>query len=271
MKQFTVLAILLVGSLSINAQVKTPEEMASVLMGIGDSVHKSTLTPIEKYNRFKPIERSYLGFSIPIQVMDNKIQGLYRVEVIHKVGFYLSIPYAVDDGQESNTTLQEISYSENIATLQGTDFSSSIPLDSTFSHRALDVGLMVAPWSNHSVLKNIYISAGIVHNRSFQKVYKSNNGLIDVSGDLIYENNHAYSVSPDVGIKYVMPFAQVGMGYRFDNVYPGLYYSAGLNIPLKLYLKVDNATKEKKRRENRIKKVEKNANNYQNFNPELIK
>jgi len=271
MKQFTVLAVLLLCSLSINAQVKTPEEMASVLMGIGDSVHKSTLTPIEKYNRFKPLDRSYLGFSIPLQVVDNEIQGLYRVEVFHKVGFYLSIPYAIDDGQKSNTTLQEISYSEDIATLQSVNFSSSIPLDSNFSHKALDVGLMVAPWSDHSLLKNIYISAGIVYNRSFQKVYKSNNGLVAVEGDLIYENNHSYSVSPDFGIKYVLPYAQVGMGYRFDNVYPGLYYSVGLNIPLKLHLTVDNAKKEKKRREMRTKKVDKNAKDYQNSNPQLIK
>ena len=253
-------------SIGLNAQVKTPEEMASTLISIGDSVHKATLTPIEKYNRYKPFDRSYLGISVPFGANDNGVGGFYRVELYHKVGFYFSIPYGIDDGMIANTTLEEIKFAEEIALLQSENFTASTSIDSSFSHSAIDLGVVFAPWTNHTIFKNIYISLGVVNNRSFQKVSATNNGLLELSENLIYTNNQSYRVSPDLGIKYVMPYAQVGLGYRLDDMYPGFYYNAGLNIPINLFLTKDSMSEEKKRQAKRFKNVDSNAKAYQGSN-----
>ena len=39
------------------------KELAELLVGIGDSVKQATLNPVEKYNKYKPFERSYLAYS----------------------------------------------------------------------------------------------------------------------------------------------------------------------------------------------------------------
>jgi len=175
-------------------------------------------------------------------------------------------PYGIDDGMIANTTLEEIKFAEEIALLQSENFTASTSIDSSFSHNAIDLGVVFAPWTNHTILKNIYISLGVVNNRSFQKVSATNNGLLELSENLIYTNNQSYRVSPDLGIKYVMPYAQVGLGYRLDDMYPGFYYNAGLNIPINLFLIKDSMSEEKKRQAKRIKKVDSNAKAYQGSN-----
>jgi len=52
MKLLKLLLSLIVSFQTLNAQVSTEQDLATILMSIGDSVKQATLTPVERYNRF---------------------------------------------------------------------------------------------------------------------------------------------------------------------------------------------------------------------------
>ena len=64
MKNFLAILLCILVSKSSYGQ---DNELAELLVGIGDSVKQATLNPIEKYNKFKPFERSYLAY-YPISI-----------------------------------------------------------------------------------------------------------------------------------------------------------------------------------------------------------
>ena len=264
------LVFLLIFQVSISrAQIKTPEEMASFLVEIGDSVHQANLSPLEKYNRYSPFDRSYLAVSVPFSAEDNNLASMYRVDFFHKIGFYLTLPYAYNTAIESNTTIEEIQYSEGIADLQGQEYlpSNSIGTDDGFS--ALDVGINYAPWSKNPLLKNVYVSFGVVVFSEFEITYVSNNGLLGIEGDFIVIEDGGYALRPELVVKYVLPFINAGVSYRHSTVYPGVYYSLGVNVPLK---KVQSLYSIRKKESERYrKKLNQLDNDAKDFNTSNFK
>ena len=232
MKKYLFLLLILQVSIS-RAQIKTPEEMASFLVEIGDSVHQANLSPLEKYNRYSPFDRSYLAVSVPFSAEDNSLASMLRVDFFHKIGFYFTLPYYYNTAIESNTTIEEIQNTEGIADLQGQGYlpSNSLGADNGFS--ALDIGINYAPWSKNPLLKNVYVSLGVIASSEFEITYFSNNGLLGIEGDYIVTEDGGYALRPELGVKYVLPFINAGVSYRHNTVYPGVYYSFGVNVPLK--------------------------------------
>ncbi len=227
------LSLLLVLQVSISrAQIKTPEEMASFLIEIGDSVHQANLSPFEKYNRYSPTDRSYLALSVPFSAEDNSLTSMFRVDLFYKLGFYFSLPYAFNNAIVSNTTFEEIQFIEGIADLQGEQYLPSNALAMDYGFSALDVGINYAPWSSNLLLKNLYVSLGVIASSKFDINYISNNGLLGIEGDFVVINDAGYSLRPEFGVKYVLPFLNAGVSYRHDSAYSGVYYTVGTNIPL---------------------------------------
>ena len=232
MKKYLVLLLILQVSIS-RAQIKTPEEMASFLVEIGDSVHQANLSPLEKYNRFSPFDRSYLAVSVPFSAEDNSLASMYRIDFFHKIGFYFTLPYAYNTAIESNTTLEEIQYTEGIADLQGQSYTPSNTMLADVGFSALDVGINYAPWSLNPLLKNVYVSCGVIATSKLDITYVSNNGLLDIEGDFIIVEDGGYTLRPEFGAKYVLPFINAGVSFRHNAVNPGIYYSLGVNVPLR--------------------------------------
>ena len=219
---------------AITAQDK---ELAELLVGIGDSVKQATLTPVEKYNRYKPFERSYIGYSHPIMFNETPVNTSGRISLFHSIGFYSSVPFQVNGSMESNTTFEEISTSESIAQLQGTSFQGSVFQDSTVRSFGMDYGLIVAPMKSHPIGKNVFVSLGISSTRVSSYYSYSNNSLLDVSDEFIVLNRSIMKHGMDVGLSYVLPFLQVGAGYKITGFNPGSYINAGINIPVNVVLK----------------------------------
>ena len=232
MRKYLFLMLILQVSIS-RAQIKTPEEMASFLVEIGDSVHQANLSPLEKYNRYSPFDRSYLAVSVPFSAEDNSLTSMFKIDFFHKIGFYFTLPYASNTAIESNTTFEEIRYTEGIADLQGQGYlpSNSFGADSGFS--ALDVGINYAPWSKNPLLKNVYVSFGVIASSEFDITYVSNNYLLGIEGDYVVVEDGGYALRPEIGLMYVLPFINAGVSYRHNAVYSGVYYSLGVNVPLK--------------------------------------
>lgn len=228
------LLLLLVLQLSVSrAQIKTPEEMASFLVEIGDSVHQANLSPLEKYNRYSPFDRSYLAVSVPFSTEDNSFASMFGVDFFHKIGFYFTLPYAYNTEIESNTTFEEIQYNEGIADLQGQQYvpSYTVGLEQGFS--AFDIGLNYAFWSRNPLLKNLYFSLGVIASTEYEIIYVSNNELLGIEGNYVVIEDAGYGLRPELGVTYVLPFINAGISYRHNSVYSGLYYTVGANIPLK--------------------------------------
>ena len=232
MRNFLLLLLVLECSIS-DAQIKTPEEMAIYLIEIGDSVHQANLSALEKYNRYSPFDRSYLALSVPFNAVDNSPTSMFKVDFFHKIGFYFTLPYENNTTIESNTTFEEIQYTEGIADLQGQEYSPSNSLGADNAFTALDVGINYAPWSTNPILKNLYVSFGVIASSKLDITYVSNNGLLGIEGDFIVVEDAGYSLRPEFGAKYVLPFINTGISYRSNAVNSGVYYSLGVNIPLK--------------------------------------
>ena len=139
------------------ALVAQDKALADLLVGIGDTVKQATLTPIEKYNRYKPFERSYVGYSHPIMVGETPLNTGGRISLFHSIGFYSSLPFRTNGSIESNTTFEEISNSESIAQLQAASFQNSIFLDSTIRSSGIDYGLIIAPMRSSIRKESIFI------------------------------------------------------------------------------------------------------------------
>ena len=268
MRKYLVLLLILQVSIT-RAQIKTPEEMASFLIEIGDSVHQANLSPLEKYNRYSPFDRSYLAISVPISAVDNSVATMFRVDFFHKLGFYFSVPYSFNTGIESNTTFEEIQYTEGIADLQGQGYlpSNSLGTDNGFS--SLDVGINYAPWSANPLLKNVYVSFGAIASSKFHITYVSNNGLLGLEGDFIVIEDGGYALRPEFGVKYVLPFINTGVSYRHNAVNPGVYYSFGVNVPLNKVRSLQSIRK--KESERYRKKLNQLDNDTKDFNTSNFK
>ena len=229
MKNFLAILLCILVSKSSFGQ---DNELAELLVGIGDSVKQATLNPIEKYNKFKPFERSYTAYSHPISISSDSplIDG--RVSLFHSIGFYLSIPLSTQENLVSNVSYEEIQSSEAIATLQGQGFQSSTFLDSSMKMVCWDYGVILAPIKNNPIGKNVFISIGITSSRvsTFHKY--SNNGLLDLTDDFITLDRYEIRRGVDVGVSYVLPYIQASAGYKLKGIQSGPYINAGLNIPI---------------------------------------
>ena len=236
MKRIWILFIFI--SASLRAQ---DENLAKLLIQIGDSVKQATLSPFETYNRKKPYERSYIGYSHPILMgIDQTPLGPGRIELFHLIGIYLSLPVQTGTLLEANTTIEEIQYTQSIASLQGLTFQESTLLETINNDRLSEVGLLIAVSGENPFSKNLFVSAGLisVRNQSFKKY--SNNGLLDVPEDFIVKYSQSNSYGIDVGFRYVLPYFQAGVGYRTPQIQSGFYFNAGLNIPVKIVLNKNN-------------------------------
>lgn len=218
------------------ALVAQDKALADLLVRIGDTVKQATLTPIEKYNRYKPFERSYVGYSHPIMVGETPLNTGGRISLFHSIGFYSSLPFRTNGSIESNTTFEEISNSESIAQLQGASFQNSTFLDSTIRSSGIDYGLIIAPMRSHPLGKNLFLSFGISSTRVSNYHSYSNNSLLDMNDEFIILKSSNIKHGLDVGMNYVLPFLQVGAGYKITGFNPGVYVNAGVNIPVKVIL-----------------------------------
>jgi len=210
--------------------------LAELLVGIGDSVKQLTLTPIEKYNKIKPFERSYMSYSQGISLGDNEDIPTGRIEFLHSLGFYLGIPNYINNELAANTTWEEIYSVESTAELQGLNFQNSRLIDSTTKSNTFDFGMTFAPISTHPLGKNIYLTIGASTSRVSAFYAYTNNSLLDVNEDFSVLHRSRNVVGADFGLKYVLPYVQAGIGYKMWGLFPGVYANAGLNIPLKIIL-----------------------------------
>ena len=210
--------------------------LAELLVGIGDSVKQLTLTPIEKYNKIKPFERSYISYSHGISLGDNENIPKGRIEFLHSIGFYLGIPTYLNNDVAANTTWEEIYSVESTAELQGLNFQNSRLIDSIIKSNTFDFGLVFAPISTHPLGKNIYLTIGVSSSRLSVFHAYTNNSLLDVNQDFSLLHRSQNLVGADFGLKYVLPYIQAGIGYKTGGLFPGVYANAGLNIPLKIIL-----------------------------------
>ena len=257
MKRICVLFILM--SIGVKAQ---DDNLANLLIEIGDSVKQATLSPFEVYNKKKPYERSYLGFSQSIYTDDNEqFLGPNRFELFHIIGIYANMPRQIGSGLEVNTSIEEINNSESIALLQGATYAKSELLDSVDQYFVNDFGILLAAGKENPFTKNLFISLGIVNSR--KQVFKSysNNGLLDISDEFVVRENQIVSYGMDLGLRYVLPYFQLGFGYRSALSRSGFYGSVGLNIPVKVIL----SHKEKAIFRD-WKKIDRDAKNYKNRN-----
>lgn len=261
-----ILIILLSMTTISYSQVKTPEVMARILMDIGDSVNQVTLNPIEKYNRFSSTERSYLGFTADFNNIQSPNTSNYRIELFHKVGFYVSLPYGINRNLNSNTTLEEISYAEQIAELQGIFFPKTQLIESSDVLNCFDYGLNFAPWSKHPIFKNLYLSAGISSIRSRVHTRYSNNNLLAIQGDFHTLSKSVRDFGGDFSIRYVLPYLQGGIGYETAKHFNGLYYLVGINIPLKVKLDYTSRFATRRRFEKKLNQTEQNAKDFNRSN-----
>lgn len=213
------------------------DNLANLLIHIGDSVKQATLSPFETYNKTKPFERSYLGYSHPVFMgADRALVGSGRIELFHLVGVYFSLPVELGSALEVNTTVEEIQYTQSIASLQGLTFEESTLLDTNNNYYLTEAGLLIAMNRENPFSKNIFFSVGIIstRNQSFNRY--SNNGLLTISEDFVVKSSQTNSYSTDVGFRYVLPYFQAGIGYRTFSIQSGFYFNAGLNIPIKVIL-----------------------------------
>ncbi|MDB0057570.1 hypothetical protein N9F09_01580, partial [Schleiferiaceae bacterium] len=194
---------------------------------------------------------------------------MYKIDFFHKIGFYLTLPYAYNTEIESNTTFEEIQYTERIADLQGQSYTPSNTMLADVGFSALDVGINYAPWSKNPLLKNVYVSLGVIASSEFEITYVSNNGLLGIEGDYIVIEDGGYAQRPELGVKYVLPFINAGVSYRHNTVYPGVYYSFGVNVPLK---KVKSLYSIRKKESERYrKKLNQLDNDAKDFNTSNFK
>ena len=238
-------------------------ELAKLLIQIGDSVNQATLTPIEVYNKYKPIERSYLAYSQPLHIGQNTSVVNGRIELFHIIGLYASIPRSSLKDTESNTTVEEIHSAESTASLQGLAFAHAAFLDSSIATLDMDYGFIFAPISTHPLGKNIFLSLGVTTTRKSVFHTYSNNSLLNITGDLTVHKETKLSRGLDLGIKYVLPYVQVGAGYNSGGYRDGFYASAGLNIPLNVVLKRIKNNNDLKRR---IKELDDDAEKFNTNN-----
>ena len=145
--------------------------------------------------------------------------------------------------------------------------SNSLGADNGFS--ALDVGINYAPWSKNPLLKNAYVSFGVIASSEFDIIYVSNNGLLGIEGDYIVIEDGGYALRPELGLQYVLPFINAGVSYRHNAVNPGVYYSLGVNVPLK---KVKSLYSIRKKESERYrKKLNQLDNDAKDFNTSNFK
>lgn len=238
-------------------------ELAKLLIQIGDSVNQATLTPIEVYNKHKPFERSYLAYSQPLQMGQNRSLVNGRIELFHTIGLYVSIPWPTLNDIEANTTVEEIHSAESTASLQGLSFANAAFLDSSLSKLGMDYGFIFAPISTHPLGKNIFLSLGLTTTRKTTFHTYTNNLLLNITGDLTVQKETKLKRGLDLGIKYVLPYLQGGAGYNLGGYRNGFYASAGLNIPLNIVLK---RLKNKNDLKLRIKKLDDDAEEFDTIN-----
>ena len=220
--------------------VAQDKELAELLVSIGVSVKQATLTPVEKYNRNKPFEKGYMAYSHPIKFSETPVNLSGRISLFHSIGFYSSVPFYVNGSIESNTTFEEISTSESIAQLQGTSYQHSVFQDSTLRSFGMDYGLIIALIRSHPLGKNLFLSLGVSSTRVSNYHSFTNNSLLDVNDDFIILKSSNIKHGLDVGLNYVLPFLQVGAGYKITGFNPGAYMNAGVNIPVNIILKRRN-------------------------------
>ncbi len=259
-KVFRVTCLILMCSYS-HAQDK---DLAELLMGIGDSVKQLTLTPIEKYNRFKPSERSYLSYSHPIYLSSNQPKSSGRISLFHKFGFYSNLPYKTNRELEANMTFEEISSAENTAILQGQSFPRSELQDSAIKTSSIDYGFIFAPFLKDRLAKNLFFSIGVTSTRILDYSTYSNNSLVHTTGDLIVYEKSRVEHHAELGLSYVLPYFQLGFGYKFGGFNEGLYTSAGVNLPIGIILKSRN---KKNGQKNKLQQLQKDAENFKRTTP----
>jgi hypothetical protein len=275
MKRLVIILILF----SSNAKCQD-YDLANILVGIADSVKQLTLSPLEKYNKHKPFERSYISYSQPIntEFSKNNIGG--RIELFHTIGFYVGIPTSTNSDVEPNTTLEQIVFGEYTAQLQGLNYQKSELLNTITKSTTFDLGLIFAPIPSSPLAKNIFVSIGLTSSRITDLHRYTNNSLLGINNDfIVYDNTQVY-VGADFGLKYVLPYIQVGLGYKVSNVSDGLHLSAGLNIPIRVFLYTKKIAGERNEfhwykwqqpnmdkgfdKSDKWKKLDKDANEYKN-------
>lgn len=212
------------------------KELAELLVGIGDSVKQATLNPVEKYNKYKPFERSYLSYSHPIAISQEPVMTGGRITLFHSIGFYSSIPFSFQSDLSSNVSLEEIHNSESIALLQGESFQSATFLDSSIKTFGMDYGITFAPIKNHPFTKNIFVSLGVSSTRVSTYHSYTNNGLLSINEEFRTLYSSEIQTGLDLGLSYVLPYIQASAGYKLNGYTPGVYVNAGINIPLSIVL-----------------------------------
>lgn len=212
------------------------KELAELLVGIGDSVKQATLNPVEKYNKYKPFERSYLAYSHPMAISQEPVMTGGRITLFHSIGFYSSLPFASQADLSSNVSLEEIHNSESIALLQGQSFQSATFLDSAIKTFGMDYGIIFAPIKNHPFTKNVFVSIGISSTRVSTYHSYTNNGLLSLTEEFRTLYSSEIQTGLDLGVSYVLPYLQASAGYKLNGYSPGVYVNAGVNIPLRIIL-----------------------------------
>ena len=74
---------------------------------------------------------------------------------------------------------------------------------------------------------------------------------------------------PEFGVKYVLPFINTGVSYRYNAVNPGVYYSLGVNVPLNKVRSLHSIRK--KESERYRKKLNQLDNDTKDFNTSNFK
>ena len=59
---------------------------------------------------------------------------------------------------------------------------------------------------------------------------------MDLSEDFLAVSSQSNEYGFDLGLRYVLPYFQIGIGYRTPQIQSGFYFNGGLNIPVNIIL-----------------------------------